>query len=77
MTPREGEGEGCIARVVIQERRFTARCERLVWAAFDAGRQIEEFRIVPVVSERELKQINSKFTWASNHYTQLHLVCLM
>ena len=41
---------GRVARVLRQDRRFTAMWDRLVWASFDKGRQMEVLMIVPVES---------------------------
>ena len=39
-------------RVLRQERRLTARWERVDWASFERGRQMEELRIVPAESKK-------------------------
>ena len=38
-------------RVLRQERRLTARWERVDWASFERGRQMEELRMVPAESK--------------------------
>ena len=48
------EGEECVARVDKQERRFTAKWERVVWAVLDAGKQMDELKIVSAVSEEKI-----------------------
>ncbi len=43
---------GWVARVLRQERRFTAKWDLLVWASLDRGRHMEVLRIVPVESTK-------------------------
>ena len=43
---------GLVARVLRQDSRLSAMCERVVCASLERGRQIEELRIVSAGSRR-------------------------
>lgn len=46
---------GLVERVLRQERRLTARWERVDCASFDRGRQMDELRMVPAESKIKFK----------------------